>query len=63
MDCLQVGEFILNQVMEKDGDNKNDRVDVVKAAYHVKCGKVIIQFNTILFICNERSESGHIQFL
>ena len=49
--------------MEKDGDNKNDRVDVVKAAYHVKCGKVIIQFNTILFICNERSESGHIQFL
>ena len=45
MDCLPVGEFILNHALEKvDSDNNNDRVDVVKAAYHVKCGKVLYDY-------------------
>lgn len=45
MDCLPVGEFILNHALEKvDSDNNNDCVDVVKAAYHVKCGKVLYDY-------------------
>ena len=54
MDCLPVGEFVLNHVLEKV-DNNNDRVDVVKAAYHVKCGKVLYDYVLVFSLINWNS--------
>lgn len=45
LDCLPLGEFILNRVLDqKDENNADDRIDIVKAAYHVKQGQVYTFF-------------------